>query len=151
MKYYKYKLFGLELFIGEDNGYITYISCDKLPDSYILEETPLILKTKKELEEYFFHKREHFDIPIKLEGTEFQKRVWRKMQEIPYGKVVSYKELAILSGSPKAARAIGNICHNNKILIIVPCHRVVASNGLGGFGLRLDVKVRLLELEGNNF
>ncbi len=151
MKYYNYNLFGLTLYIGEDNGYITYISCNKLPDDYIREETALIIKTKNELEEYFNHERKSFDIPIKLEGTSFQKRVWMKMQEIPYGEVVSYKELAILSGSPKSARAVGNVCHNNKILIIVPCHRVVASNGLGGFGLRLDIKVRLLELENNIF
>ncbi len=147
MKYYNYNLFGLTFYIGENNGYIIYISCNKLPDSYVLEETSLILKTKRELEEYFLHKRFSFDIPIKLIGTDFQKKVWKKMQEIPYGEVISYKKLTVLSGNPLAVRAIGNACHNNKILIIVPCHRVVASHGLGGFGLGLDIKIKLLELE----
>lgn len=69
------------------------------------------------------------------------------MMNIPYGKVLSYGKLAEKVGSPKAARSIGSVCHVNEILIIVPCHRVVAKNSLGGFVCGIDMKVKLLELE----
>ena len=110
----------------------------------------MITETINELEEYFNGIRTNFDIPIKLEGTDFQKKVWNEMKNIPYGKVVSYGELAKLVGRPKAVRAIGSVCHNNKILILIPCHRVVAKNSLGGFGCGIDMKIRLLELENVN-
>lgn len=108
-------------------------------------------KTSLQLEEYFDGKRKEFDISIKLIGTEFQKKVWNELLKIPYGETVSYKDIAINTGSPKACRAVGMANHNNPILIIVPCHRVINENKkLGGYALGLDLKRRLLELEKEN-
>lgn len=72
------------------------------------------------------------------------------MQQIPYGSTLSYGELAKKIGNPKSSRAVGSACHNNKILILIPCHRVTAKNSLGGFGCGIDMKVNLLELEKKN-
>ena len=108
-------------------------------------------KTALQLEEYFDGKRKEFDISIKLIGTDFQKKVWNELLKIPYGETVSYKDIAINTGSPKACRAVGMANHNNPILIIVPCHRVINENKkLGGYALGLDLKRRLLELEKEN-
>lgn len=108
-------------------------------------------KTVLQLEEYFDGRRKEFDIPIKLRGTEFQKKVWNELLKIPYGKTVSYKDISIKIGNPKACRAVGMANHNNPILIIVPCHRVINKNKkLGGYALGLDLKRRLLELEKEN-
>lgn len=108
-------------------------------------------KTALQLEEYFDGKRKEFDISIKLIGTEFQKKVWNELLKIPYGETVSYKDIAINTGSPKACRAVSMANHNNPILIIVPCHRVINENKkLGGYALGLDLKRRLLELEKEN-
>ena len=85
-------------------------------------------KTALQLEEYFDGKRKEFDISIKLIGTEFQKKVWNELLKIPYGETVSYKDIAINTGNPKACRAVGMANHNNPILIIVPCHRVINEN-----------------------
>ena len=102
-------------------------------------------KTVLQLEEYFDGRRKEFDIPIKLRGTEFQKKVWKELLKIPYGATVSYKDIAIKIGNPKACRAVGMANHNNPILIIVPCHRVINKNKkLGGYALGLDLKRRLL-------
>ena len=108
-------------------------------------------KTALQLEEYFDGKRKEFDISIKLIGTEFQKKVWNELLKIPYGETVSYNDIAINTGNPKACRAVGMANHNNPILIIVPCHRVINENKkLGGYALGLDLKRRLLELEKEN-
>ena len=108
-------------------------------------------KTVLQLEEYFDGRRKEFDIPIKLRGTEFQKKVWKELLKIPYGATVSYKDIAIKIGNPKACRAVGMANHNNPILIIVPCHRVINKNKkLGGYALGLDLKRRMLELEKEN-
>ena len=108
-------------------------------------------KTVLQLEEYFDGRRKEFDIPIKLRGTEFQKKVWNELLKIPYGATVSYKDIAIKIGNPKACRAVGMANHNNPILIIVPCHRVINKNKkLGGYALGLDLKRRMLELEKEN-
>ena len=114
------------------------------------EETELINKTYKELDEYFRGKRKTFDIPLKIEGTEFQKKVWNALLEIPYGETRSYLEIAKRVGNPKASRAVGMANHNNKIIIIIPCHRVIGSNKkLVGYAGGLDVKEKLLKLEQN--
>ena len=108
-------------------------------------------KTVLQLEEYFDGRRKEFDIPIKLRGTEFQKKVWNELLKIPYGATVFYKDIAIKIGNPKACRAVGMANHNNPILIIVPCHRVINENKkLGGYALGLDLKRRLLVLEKEN-
>lgn len=103
---------------------------------------------KKELIEYFEGKRKVFEIPLEVEGTEFQKKVWTEMAKIPFGERMSYGELAQKSGCPKGARAVGLACNKNKIPIIIPCHRVVGKSGkLVGFAGGLDIKAQLLKLE----
>ncbi len=103
----------------------------------------------QQLNEYFHKERVHFDVNVDLYGTSFQKLVWETLLQIPYGEVRSYKDIAIAINSPKSVRAIGGANHNNPISIIVPCHRVIGSNGnLVGYGGGLEIKQFLLELEG---
>lgn len=105
-------------------------------------------KTASELSEYFAGVRRQFDLPICPEGTEFQKRVWEELRKIPYGETRSYGEIAEAVGSKRFSRAVGGANHRNPILILIPCHRVVAFDGsLGGFAAGLELKARLLELE----
>ncbi len=107
-----------------------------------------IAEAARQLREYFAGRRTEFDLPLAPEGTGFQKKVWRKLQEIPYGKTISYGELARRVGNPKASRAVGSANGKNQIPIVIPCHRVIASNGgLGGFGGGLPTKEKLLDLE----
>ena len=135
------------LFIGEKSSKISYISMDYV-DGYIEKETDILKECKKQLTEYFNKKRTVFDIPIYLDGTDFQVSVWKALQTIPYGETKNYKEVAKLIGNPNASRAVGNANNKNKILIIVPCHRVIgATGGLVGFGAGIDNKQLLLELE----
>jgi methylated-DNA-[protein]-cysteine S-methyltransferase len=102
----------------------------------------------RQLREYFAGKRREFDLPLAPEGTAFQRRVWRELQAIPYGETISYGELARRVGNPKASRAVGSANGKNQIPIVIPCHRVIASDGgLGGFGGGLPVKAKLLALE----
>jgi methylated-DNA-[protein]-cysteine S-methyltransferase len=104
---------------------------------------------KAQLEEYFAGKRTEFDLPIDLYGTPFQKAVWMELTRIPYGETRSYKEIALAIGAAKAVRAIGGANNRNPIPIIIPCHRVIGSNGaLVGYGGGLPIKEYLLGLEG---
>jgi methylated-DNA-[protein]-cysteine S-methyltransferase len=102
-----------------------------------------------QLEEYFAGQRRTFDLQLAPRGTEFQQRVWRALREIPYGNTVSYGELARGIGKPSASRAVGLANGANPLPIIVPCHRVIGTDGsLTGFGGGLPIKRRLLALEG---
>jgi len=104
--------------------------------------------TIRQLAEYFAGTRRQFDVPLALRGTPFQLEVWRALQQIPYGETRSYAEVARAIGRPTATRAVGAATGANPIPIIVPCHRVIGSNGsLTGFGSGIDVKRRLLDLE----
>jgi len=137
--------------IGEENGVITRVTWSKIPQEYILEETELILNCKRQLEEYFTGKRKTFDLPLAPKGTEFQQKVWKALQEIPYGETRTYGEIAAAIGNPKAARAVGMANNKNPIGILVPCHRVVGANGkLVGYAGGMEKKEFLLELERNN-
>jgi methylated-DNA-[protein]-cysteine S-methyltransferase len=101
-----------------------------------------------QLREYFARQRTGFDVPLAPRGTEFQRSVWRQLQEIPYGETISYGELARRVGNPKASRAVGSANGANPLPIVIPCHRVIAGNGtLGGFGGGLPTKQILLALE----
>jgi O-6-methylguanine DNA methyltransferase len=103
----------------------------------------------RELDEYFAGKRRVFSMPLDLRGTEFQLQCWRALLEIPYGETRSYADIARAIGHPQAFRAVGMANNRNPIAIVVPCHRVLASNGsLCGYGGGLDIKCKLLELEG---
>ena len=119
---------------------------DKKP-TYKKEVSPLLLQAEKELIEYFDKKRTTFDIPLQLIGTAFQLEVWKKALQIPYGKTISYSELAKAIGKPFAYRAVGNALGKNPLPIIVPCHRVLSKNGLGGFSAPFYIKEFLLDLE----
>jgi methylated-DNA-[protein]-cysteine S-methyltransferase len=109
----------------------------------------ILLQTKKQLEQYFAGKRTSFDVTLDLVGTEFQVQAWRALCRIPFGKTISYGQQAANIKKPKAFRAVGSANGKNPIPIIVPCHRVVASDGsLGGYSLGLKMKKQLLALEG---
>lgn len=108
----------------------------------------IILKTIKELEEFFSGKRKEFTVALELEGTPFQKSVWKELLKIPYGKTCSYQDLAKKLKNDKAFRAVGTANGKNPISIIVPCHRVITSSGtLGGYAGGLKIKEKLLALE----
>ena len=112
-------------------------------------ELPTVLKdTASQLDEYFAGERTEFDVPMELDGTDFQKDVWTELSRIPYGTTISYGELARRVGRPKGPRAVGQANGRNPIPIIVPCHRVLASNGIGGYGGGLPMKRALLAVEG---
>ena len=112
------------------------------------EDSAVFIDVVDQLKSYFAGERKAFDLPLVLEGTEFQKKVWTALQDIPYGETVSYKALAQRVGSPKAVRAVGAANGANPIPIIIPCHRVIGNDGsLTGFGGGLPLKKRLLELE----
>lgn len=108
-------------------------------------------RVRKQLDEYFSGSRRVFDLPLRLRGTGFQKEVWEVLQQIPYGEVLSYGQVAKTIGRPKAQRAVGMACNRNPVPIIVPCHRVLGSSGqLTGYAGGLDIKAHLLELEKKN-
>ena len=103
-----------------------------------------------QLEAYFAGERQHFDLPLAASGTPFQTSVWNALREIPYGRTCSYRDIAERIGTPKAVRAVGLANGRNPISIIVPCHRVIGSNGLlTGYGGGIDNKRILLDLEQN--
>ena len=116
---------------------------------WIESEAGPVAQAVSQLREYFAGKRREFDLPLAVDGTPFQRTVWRALQEIPYGETISYGELAKRVGNPKASRAAGSANGKNRIPIVIPCHRVIAAGGkLGGFGGGLPTKQALLELEG---
>lgn len=118
---------------------------------YQEEKTALLKAAREQLKEYFEGARKEFKLPLRIEGTDFQKSVWRQLREIPYGNTFSYKEVAEAIGNNKAYRAVGNANNKNSIPIIIPCHRVTASNGeIGGYGAGIWRKKWLLEHESKN-
>lgn len=119
---------------------------------YVEENSEVIEVTITQLEEYFTHKRKVFDIPLLMLGTDFQNSVWKRLIKIPYGKTASYLELAKNVGNEKAVRAVASANGANAISILIPCHRIIGSDGsLTGYAGGLDVKKKLLELESNLF
>lgn len=112
------------------------------------KKTPVLERTESQLHEYFAGKRKSFDLPLKLAGTPFERAVWRELAAIPYGKTVTYGEVAKAIGNPKACRAVGMANHRNRLPIVIPCHRVIGSGGkLTGYAGGLPVKEYLLNLE----
>lgn len=133
--------------IIEENGYIVKIGVvDSIYEG--VSSSLVVDECIKELDEYFNKKRKVFNVPIKLNGTLFQMKVFEVLKSIPYGHTLSYEDVAILIGKPKASRAVGNACNKNPIMIVVPCHRVIGKNGkLVGFAYGTDLKEELLGLE----
>lgn len=131
------------LWEGEDGSRIKLGEC--LEDDHL----PILTATEKQLAEYFAGNRQVFDIPLDFVGTDFQKKVWAALLDIPFGTTQTYSQLAIRLGDIKAVRAVGAANGKNPISIIAPCHRVVGASGdLTGFAGGLQNKQRLLELEG---
>jgi len=121
-----------------------WLSSDRL----IEEQTAVLQAAAQQLQEYFQGMRKDFSIPFELYGTEFQRKVWQALLQIPYGEVHSYKEVAKAIGSPKAVRAVGGANNRNPLSIFIPCHRVVGADGsLVGYGGGLPIKEYLLKLE----
>jgi methylated-DNA-[protein]-cysteine S-methyltransferase len=112
-------------------------------------ETELIKECKIQLQEYFKGERKEFNLPLSItSGTEFQRKVWKELEKIPFGETVSYQDIAVRIDKPKACRAVGGANNKNKIGIIIPCHRVVGKNGsLTGYAGGTDKKEYLLNLE----
>lgn len=109
-------------------------------------------RTKTQLEEYFLGERSVFDIPLLMVGTDFQKSIWDALGKVKYGEIATYLDLALSIGNENAVRAVGNANGANGLAIIVPCHRIIGSQGeLVGYGGGLSLKKRLLELEKNLF
>jgi methylated-DNA-[protein]-cysteine S-methyltransferase len=139
----------LEFRVG-DKGVrsISFISKPAVQQSS--KDDPLTAQLVKELDDYFAGSSKHFSIPLDpCEGTPFQRRVWDQLQQIPYGQTCSYRDVAIAVGNPAGARAVGLANKRNCIAIVIPCHRVISSNGdLGGYDSGLHIKRALLELEG---
>ncbi|MDR1207522.1 MAG: methylated-DNA--[protein]-cysteine S-methyltransferase [Rickettsiales bacterium] len=120
--------------VYEKNGRIAVRDCDA--------------ETARQISEYLAGRRREFDLALTPAGTPFQMDVWRALLKIPFGKTCSYKDIAVAVGRPKAVRAVGNAVGKNPIPIIIPCHRVIASDdGIGGFSLGLPLKRKLLKLE----
>lgn len=142
------------ILIAEDGTGITNLNLAPegknigLDDSYVLNETEPLKEAAKQLFEYLEGTRRKFSVKLNPKGTSFQTRVWEALREIPYGETRSYKEVAGAVGNGKASRAIGMANHNNPIMCIIPCHRVIgADKSLVGYAGGLDIKKYLLKLE----
>lgn len=136
------------LLIAEENGKIVELSTGKELLTDLHQPSDLLKKAEKELLEYLEGLRTDFDLPLNAQGTEFRRKVWDALREIPYGEVLSYGDVAKRIGCPKGARAVGQACNQNPIMIFIPCHRVIGGTGkLVGFGGGLDMKEKLLNLE----
>jgi methylated-DNA-[protein]-cysteine S-methyltransferase len=122
-----------------------------IPDAVLVKDEEQMTVYEQQLQEYFLGKRKHFLFPLDMRGTNFRVDVWKALQQIPYGEIRSYADIAKSIGNPKAVRAVGTANGANPIPIIVPCHRVIGKNKtLTGFGGGLINKKKLLHLEGYN-
>lgn len=134
--------------ITADNKGLTGIRLLSQPKGLTESTNPIIKETIKQLAEYFQGDRKEFSIPLSFGGTDFQRSVWEALLQIPYGKTTTYSQVAVSIDRPKAIRAAGTAIGKNPIPIIIPCHRVIATNGgLGGFAWGLEVKKKLLDRE----
>jgi methylated-DNA-[protein]-cysteine S-methyltransferase len=131
---------------------VKIFSADSLMNNDEIKENAIIKKAKKQLDEYFANKRKVFDLLLHFDGSEFQQKVWNELAKIPFGKTVTYGQLAKNLGSIELTRAVGNANSKNPFWIIIPCHRVVGSNGeLTGYAGGLWRKQWLLEHESNQY
>lgn len=140
-----------KLYIAEEDGCLVELGNGQAGSGDCIQETDLLRRTMQQLQEYFAGQRREFDLPACGKGTDFQKKVWKALCEIPYGETRTYGQIAAAVGSPKAFRAVGSACNKNPIMIIVPCHRVIGVGGkLVGFAGGLDMKEKLLNIERNH-
>lgn len=146
---FKSYLFFLNKFlcIEGDTHFIYGINFVSIPEAKYISSN-LTEQTAKELKDYLSGLRKNFTVPINFTGTTFQEQVWKALLDIPYGEVLSYKELAEKIGRPKAYRAVGTAVSKNNISIIIPCHRIIKSNGeIGNYGGGSITKIELLKIE----
>ncbi|WP_444945425.1 methylated-DNA--[protein]-cysteine S-methyltransferase [Microbulbifer sp. VTAC004] len=142
---------------GEARGIVSLQFCDserplRAGPGWKRETSDLIEKAAQQLREYIAGKRKNFDLPLAPRGTEFQRRVWDALLQIPFGETRSYSQQAQLLGQPRAIRAVARANGANPVAVIIPCHRVIGANGsLTGYAGGLPLKARLLKLEGANF
>ncbi len=138
--------------IAYEGEYIVFFK--KIHDAIIQDfgtKTPLTDCVYEQLCQYIAGNRKYFDVPYKLNGTDFQKKVWQALCAIPYGETRTYKEIALAVGNDKASRAVGLANNKNPITVIVPCHRVIGSSGkLVGYAGGLEMKQFLLAMEHKN-
>lgn len=152
---YESKLIGQVGMVVSEVGVEQVFLTEEDMKAYLSEHTEvkrdaaLCKEVRQQIEEYFLGKRLTFDVPLVIEGTPFRKQVWKALIEIPYGETRSYGALAAYIGNPKACRAIGGANHANNLPILIPCHRVVGSNGklVGFMGSRTDIQELLLTHE----
>lgn len=150
--YFETGLIGTLTLIGDETG-LRHILFEKEKNQVAIQNdwqknSDFFTAVKMQLRAYFKGELKDFDLPLAPEGTVFQQKVWRALQKIPYGKLVSYKSVAETIGNPKAVRAVGAANGKNPLPVIVPCHRVIGSDGsLTGFGGGLKTKQRLIDLE----
>ena len=143
----KYQFENISLYLVATETHLINIQFTQ-PQKALLQTTELLSMATIQLDEYFQGKRTTFSLPFKLTGTLFQLAVWKELQNIPYGQTTSYKEIAQKINKPKACRAVGMANNKNPLPIIIPCHRVIGSNGkLIGYAGGLKLKNYLLELE----
>ena len=150
MNYFKYQTAIGILTICEEAGKITAISVHHQPETGDEKETEVTWEAYRQLTEYLDGKRKSFDLPLAAKGTEFRKQVWQALCEIPYGQTRTYKQIAEAIGNPKSVRAVGMANNRNPLIIVVPCHRVIGSDGkMVGYAAGVDKKEFLLRLEGS--
>lgn len=143
----KYQFENISLYLVATETHLINIQFTQ-PQKALLQTTELLSMATIQLDEYFQGKRTTFSLPFKLTGTPFQLAVWKELQNIPYGQTTSYKEISQKINKPKAYRAVGMANNKNPLPIIIPCHRVIGSNGkLIGYAGGLKLKNYLLELE----
>ncbi|MCR5265599.1 MAG: methylated-DNA--[protein]-cysteine S-methyltransferase [Cyanobacteria bacterium RUI128] len=139
-----------KLGIAEEYGFITnvYYMCMKQPLNAKQIETDVLKEANVQLNEYFLGQRKDFDLPLNPSGTDFQQTVWSELLTVPYGELRTYKDVAKSISAENAVRAVGNACNKNPIPIIIPCHRIIASDGkISGYIGGAEVKQKLLEIE----
>ena len=135
------------LMLHADNGLLCRV-CFATGDEHADDADRVLDETRRQLAQYFVGERTAFDLPLEKNGSEFDRAVWARLNEIPFGETRTYGQLAADLGMPKASRAVGGACSRNPLLIVVPCHRVIAGTGkLTGFAAGLAVKRMLLEHE----
>jgi len=152
MNLIKYKSpFGI-ITVQEKDGAISRVYLPNFEPDIPENTSELLEKAKIQFDEYFQGRRKIFDLPLNFDGcTDFMRSVYRELLKIPYGETAAYKDIAERVGCPKGFRAVGLANNKNPLPVIVPCHRVIGSNGkLVGFAGGIDMKLKLLELEKNN-
>ncbi len=138
--------FGTWHIVCDEQG-LTRFSSFLPPGVCIVQDDPLLSKAAEQIKAYFNGRQNRFFLPLHIKGTPFQKAVWEALRTIPYGQTRTYSQIAEQIGRPTSCRAVGNACAQNPLLLFIPCHRVLAANGIGGFTGGLSVKQALLQLE----